>query len=221
MAPDDDTSTSAVSIIPVTDKQAVAITGLSEFGKTVVTEAGQLARYMGRVLGTVPEDAVGLVIGDPLHFVRTAIAKTYDVLLNKLFKDRGVKETQAVSPSLAIPLLRAAYDESRPELQQLWAALIAAAMDPTRSGRVRISFIDVVKQLDPLDALVLRARYMTPGALEPDAARYIASTLSVSGDDTYLSFENLRRLGCVDTNRGLADFFVTAYGKALIRACEP
>jgi hypothetical protein len=89
-----------------------------------------------------PEDAVGLVLGDPLHFVRTVIARTLDQLISKIFERRGVTDTQPVSPSLAIPLLRAAYDESRPELQQLWADLIAAAMDPKRSGRVRLSFID-------------------------------------------------------------------------------
>jgi hypothetical protein len=40
------------------------------------------------------------------------------------------------------PLLRAAYDESFPELQKLWPELITAAMDPNWSDRVRLSFID-------------------------------------------------------------------------------
>ena len=118
--------------IPVTDEQAKAVQKLADFGTTVVEETGQLARYMGRVLGTAPEDVVGLVIGDPLHFVRTAIAFKYDEWITRLHRNRGVTP-EPVSPSLAIPLLRAAYDESRPELQELWAQLIAAAMDPQRA----------------------------------------------------------------------------------------
>ena len=50
----------ALAPIPVTDEQAKAVQKLADVGTTVVEEAGQLARYAGRVLGTAPEDAVGL-----------------------------------------------------------------------------------------------------------------------------------------------------------------
>jgi Abortive infection alpha len=115
---------------------------------------------VGRIIGTAPEDAVGLVLGDPLHFVRTAIAAQYDKLLTSLLTDRNVSP-QPVSPSPAIPLLRAAYDESRPELQELWARLIAAAMDPERAYRVRRSFIEAIQKFDPLDALVLKELFLS------------------------------------------------------------
>ena len=80
---------------------------------------------------------------------------------------RNVKRLQAVSLSVAIPMLRGAYDENREQLRELWAALIAAATDPERTGRVRLSFIDVLKQFDPLDALVMRERYNLSGAASP------------------------------------------------------
>jgi hypothetical protein len=131
-----------VPMLPVTDEQAKAIQGVSNFGTTIVTEGSQLARSFGRILGTVPEDAVGLIIGDPLHAVRTVIAAKLDDWVDQILRRRQVQKIEPVSPSLAIPLLRAAYDESRPELQELWASLIAAAMDPARSGRVRLSFIE-------------------------------------------------------------------------------
>jgi hypothetical protein len=149
--------TSALALgIGVTDEQAKAVQSIATFGTTVVTESSKLVQYMGRVLGTIPHDAVGLIIGDPLGVVRTAIAAQYDLLLTKIFERRRVKQTQPVSPSLAIPLLRAAYEEGRPDLQALWASLIASAMDPNRSGRVRLSFIDTLKRFDPLDAVVLK-----------------------------------------------------------------
>ena len=50
------------NLIPVSDAQAKAIGEVASFGSTVVKEVGQLARYLGRILGTIPEDAVGIVI---------------------------------------------------------------------------------------------------------------------------------------------------------------
>ena len=209
-----------VSIIPVTDEQAKAIGAFSNFGTTAVTEAGGLARYMGRVLGTVPHDAVGLVLGDPLHFVRTAIAAQYDALLDKILTRRNVKQTQPVSPSLAIPLLRGAYDESRPELQELWAALIASAMDPKRVGRVRLSFIETLRRFDPLDAMVLQKRYEQPGDMSPNAVVCIAGMLSQPEVEVELSFDNLALLNCVSKTGATVRFFITNYGRALVQACS-
>lgn len=208
------------SIIPVTDEQAKAIGSLSGFGATAVTEGSNLARYMGRVLGTIPHDAVGLIIGDPLHFVRTAIAGQYDILLDKILKRRGVTQTQPVSPSLAIPLMRAAYDEGRPELQELWAALIAAAMDSKRSSRIRVSFIEALKRFDPLDALVLKKRYDHTEEMRPNPVAAIAERLGQSQEEVQISVDNLKVLNCVDYHSPKVNFFVTNYGSALVRACS-
>jgi hypothetical protein len=52
-------------------------------------------------------------------------------------------------------------------LKDLWAALLAAAMDPSRTGLVRQSLIAAVKKLDPLDTAVMtRVNAMTEGQLE-------------------------------------------------------
>jgi hypothetical protein len=205
--------------IPVTDEQAKAVQKLADFGTTVVGETGQLARYVGRVLGTTPEDAVGLVIGDPLHFVRAAIASKYDEWITRLHRDRGVTPAP-VSPSIAIPLLRAAYDESRPELQELWAQLIAAAMDPQRRNRVRRSFIDTVQRMDPLDALVLKT-LCEPIAWAPHVLVVLADNLRVTRQEIEVSALNLANLKCLrNISLEVSDnFAITFYGRELVRAC--
>jgi hypothetical protein len=213
-----------MSLVPilVTDEQAKAVQALAGLGTTVVEEGGQLARYVGRVLGTAPEDTVGLFIGDPLRFVRTAAALKYDEWITRLHRNRDVTP-EPVSPSLAIPLLRAAYDESRPELQELWAQLIAAAMDPRRANRVRRSFVDTVQRLDPLDALVLKELYAATGAgtLSPNPRDFLIPRLKVRSQEIELSGINLHDLRCVNT-AGIADpsFCLTVYGQELVRACS-
>jgi Abortive infection alpha len=206
--------------ILITDEQAKAVGKLADFGTTVVQETGQLARYVGKVLGTAPEDAVGIVLGDPLRFVRTAIAAKLDEWLTRILRSRNVSP-EPVSPSLAIPLLRAAYDESRPELQELWAQLIAAAMDPARSSRVRRSFIDTLQRFDPLDALVLKARRDISGNPSPNARDYLASRLQVQFQEIEISTQNLLELKCVHIlNNDYTSFNITFYGHGLLRACS-
>ena len=169
----------------------------SAVGMTIVEAGHKLAGYVGRVVGTVPDDTVGLVIGDPLRFVHTAIASQYDERLTKLLAERGVKHPQPVTPSLAIPLLRAAYDESRPELQDLWARLLAAAMDPARAGNVRQSFIAAIRQLDPLDARVLvwMSGYSGPDII--NLADRAGKELNANQDEIQISFGNLGKVGCI------------------------
>jgi hypothetical protein len=67
---------------------------------------------------------------------------------------------EEISPSIAVPLIEAAADESREELAELWAKLLAAAADPARKGRVRLEFATTLKQMDPLDAKVLETIYI-------------------------------------------------------------
>ncbi len=200
---------------------AEAVKALASFGSTVVTEAGSLARYVGKILGTAPHDAVGIVLGEPLHAIRTLIASTLDIKVQRKLEARRVQETQPVSPSVAIPLIRAAYDESREELQDLWAALIAAAMDPARAQQVRLSFIETLRQFGPLDAFVLKT-YIEIQGIEnnSDNIGELTTRVSTTEDDAWISVENLRGLNCMQPvvptmpHRVL----ISRYGRALVRA---
>jgi hypothetical protein len=202
-----------------TDEQSKAIAAIASFGTTAVTEGSNLARYIGRIVGTVPEDTVGFVLGDPLHAIRTLTAGWYDIKVQEILEKRKVKQTQQVSLSVAIPLVRGAYDETREGLRDLWAQLIAAAMDPDRAALVRISFIETLRHFDPLDALVLKTaneKGTTPGQ---EAAQYVARTLNQPINEVIISAENLARLNCV-AHPSPANFYVTRYGSALLTVCS-
>jgi hypothetical protein len=209
-------------MVPVTDEQAKAIQKLSEFGTTLVEGAGQLARFAGKVLGTIPEDIAGIIFGEPLRYVRAVIAAKLEKRVDELHHARHAA-VQGVSPSLAIPLMRAACDEGRPELQDLWARLIAAAMDPMRSGRVRQSFIETLRRFDPLDARILEKLSGISGHSSPSVADFLASQLNTSPEEVMLSAMNLVDLKCLGWSPPQAitppNFHISPYGRALIRAC--
>src|SRR6266481_2749018 len=103
-------------LIPISDEQAKL---LQEALKTLRSVGG----YLREVLGTVPEDLVGLLGGDWLKVRR---AENVVVLLQKYrerLEARGVKETQPANLTIALPLFQAAANESREQLQDMWARL--------------------------------------------------------------------------------------------------
>ncbi len=70
---------------------------------------------------------------------------------------RDVKATlRAIPPRFTLPLLEAISLETEDDIQNLWAALLANAVDPGRSFCLRKVFLEVLRGLEPLDVQVLR-----------------------------------------------------------------
>jgi hypothetical protein len=180
----------------ITDEQAKALQEVARTTGTALELVGKAGSYVKWMLGTVPSDLVGILAGDWLSQVRIRNLAWYKQRTEEIIRDRGAPETAAVSPSLAIPLLRAAMDESRPRLQELWASLLATAADPSRSIFVRQSFIETIAKFDPLDASVLWERYQIPGGLEPTCREFLARRLQVPSESIVVSMMNLKKLEC-------------------------
>jgi Abortive infection alpha len=117
-------------------------------------------------------------------------------------KERGIKNPEP-NVNLALPILAAAADETREELQNIWEGLLAAAMDPQRQNFVRQVLITTVKAMDPLDALVFNIIAKKGAAAWTEPGRnYIASQLGVSFDEVTVSFDNLANLNLVTFGPG-------------------
>ena len=117
-----------------------------------------------------------------------------------------------------------AQEESREELLALWAKLLAAACDPARSNRVRRGFIEVVKELDPADAIVLRRlRTGTPQRSVGDARpkwMVLAAELGLEEDEVVVSLNHLAKLGCLESHRTLEVPQLSPLGRELLRALD-
>jgi hypothetical protein len=215
------------SIVPFDDEQSKAIGEVAKLGTSAVEAARDVGGYAVRVLGHLPEDLVGLVIGDRIASARWENAQRLGEAAKDRLRARGVKETAKLSPSLAAPLLDAASDESDEALADLWARLLANAMDPARARFVRQRFIEILKRMDPPDAVVFSS--LPAGAAEPNTRDFIAGKLGMSPDAVEVSFHNLREVGLVlpkgraaDTpGAAYSDVYVTVIGREFARAVEP
>lgn len=204
------------NVIPVSDAQTRAIEASANTLREAIKALQGLGGYLERVFGTVPEDLVGYFGGDRLKVAR---AENIVRIVNrsKELNDKRGTTPESVSISLGLPLLVAAADESRDELVDLWARLLAAAADPRRTKHFRIAFIEVAKQMDPLDALVLqRWQLQFQGREGNRVLGPLASTLHVGTDEIAVSIGNLLRLRLAErTPMGEND--ISAFGREFFR----
>jgi len=132
-----------------------------------------------------------------------------------------IRVSVAVKPdspsiSIALPLPIAAADESRDELRSIWARLLAAAADPARAKSFRVQFIEVAKQMDPLDAAVLDTTHRRQG-VTAGLANELAIEFKVNRDEVEISLDNLARFGLVAANHSRI-FHISAFGREFLRA---
>lgn len=98
-------------------------------------------------------DAYVFLIGDRLAAARARNLDEITRRIKKILQDRDAKDAQPLPEQIAAPLLEHAQGEPRSEIQDLYAALLANAMDPSFKNDVRPEFVSTVRQLHPLDVL--------------------------------------------------------------------
>lgn len=213
----------------MTDEQAKAV---QEIAKT----SRELGHFLGKVFGTVPEDVAGLLLGDWLREYRIRnCAKLRSNTLQILRECGHSGPTRAVMPKFGVALLDAVSIEEDEELHDLWARLLANAMDPGFKHDVNRSFITILQDFTPLEAVLLKRLHRFTVA-QPKEQKFDVRTKHfrkdvgddrigrhvIPKDNVLVAWMNLDRLGCVDITRGAREIrhaSMTELGLALARAC--
>jgi abortive infection alpha-like protein len=200
--------TDPTSLIPISDEQA-------KLGQKALEVLQGLGGFLREIFGTVPEDLVGYFGGDLLKVRRAEnfarIAREADERL----KARGIHAPEPPSISILLPIVVASAEESRDELVNIWARLLAAAADPARSKSFRLAFIETAKKMDPLDAAVLRHANERGGGITGQIRNEVAAALHTSRDEVDVSIMNLAKLGLIQETPISAA--VTAFGREFLR----
>ena len=94
--------------------------------------------------------------------------KDYSVEVTKKLLDEKLSETEPdkivpPDPYVAVPALNAiAYCYNSDELRNLYANLRARSMVSTEKENVHPAFVEIIKQMSPLDAKIIKTIYETP-----------------------------------------------------------
>lgn len=148
---DNQTSETIISASEATKEVAIAAQGAIR----VVEKSGG---FMAKVLGDAPENLFGIMSDKILLWRWERQLRLIDTV-EEIIKQREIEgKTRPVPPKFAFPVLEQASLESDNDLQNLWANLLANAMTP-ELDMPKTSYIEILKQLDPIDIRVLNLIY--------------------------------------------------------------
>lgn len=216
-----------------------------------IEEAAVTARhYMDKIL-LEPLSEFGLLLKDSISFWRFKNQVKMVEKARRFLDDRGVDASKIagrILPEAVVPLIEAGSDVSDPTLSDLFAGLLASAVDPATSDLSHPSFGRILSQLSPLDATIILNLQRDLGTTSakiaaghpPEGYRdqiplhrqlgyeaaSLAPSLKRSEVAIRLSFENLRRLGICDYGKDFLSLAnqvprisFTDFGLHFIQAC--
>jgi len=199
----------STNLLPISDEQA-------KLGQEIVGAARDAGGYLADLLGDLPKDLVSLLIGDRVKVWRVArLAKLWENARNRLQED-GIAEPVPPNLKLALPILIAAADENRDELQDLWARLLAATMNPNKERHFRQEFSHALEKCDPIDAKVMVYFSQNGGAVANNEKSEMAKALEISLDELLVSQRNLSNIGFVADYNGLTTGLMP-FGREFLR----
>jgi hypothetical protein len=188
----------------------------------------EISAYLTRLFGIASGD-LGEAVGKSwLSEARKSNRAALQQRTEEILRDRNVWAVSEISPNLATQILEFGQNESRPALIELWARLLANALDRSRNN-VRLSFVETVRQMDPQDAMLMRRMVRkgyrsvhdedAPAALDEATISLLAGELNLSQDSVIVSLEHLEDLGILANNSSGSLWRTTSFGREFLRAC--
>ncbi|HMH43603.1 MAG TPA: Abi-alpha family protein [Pyrinomonadaceae bacterium] len=148
------------------DEITVSAKAVQETVKTVRTgieATQQLGRFVSRIT-TEPLETVMGILNDKLQFMRWERKLRLAQRGREIIDKRGIEGPLRPIPyKLALPIIENASLEDNDELQDLWANLLASAVDPNFDGVIRTAYIDIIRQLEVIDVHVLNVVHKAYG----------------------------------------------------------
>lgn len=202
---------------------------MSDPGKEIAIEAAKAAAVeLVKPGQEIVADVLGGLFADSLHNWRRNRPAWQERNQREtaeraaaILADKGVKRaSEEANPIHVEEIIEASKDTTAPALKELYAQLVAAAMDPKRVGIYRREFVGIVNELEPLDAIVLP--FLADAArLDPSRLINVSSRTGADVDAVQNSFRNLKQLELTSEMPGGAPQVypaVTALGRQFL-AC--
>src|SRR2546423_1007898 len=137
------------------EESAKAVQEVAKATRTGIEATQQLGGFVSRIINE-PIETVVEILNDKLKFMRAERQLRLADRWLETLKERKIQGAlRIVPPKLALPIIENASLEEDDELQDLWANLLASAVDPNYNGQIRSAFIDIIKQLEVVDVHIL------------------------------------------------------------------
>lgn len=198
--------------------------------------ANKLSSFIIDLTGGTFEQAMGMV-EDKLKYMRWERQIRLITRSRELMREKGLEHvTRPLSFKLAVPLLQAASLEDDDYLQDLWAKLLANAVDDQKV-ELRRTYIDILERLTPLEGRILEKIYSFPfDEIQhkslvtnqlPDALTIseASKASALSNPEIELALIDLAGMGCISPRmtwgggESFSEIYPTLLGKNFYDAC--
>ena len=183
---------------------AKAIQESAKLGEKGLETAEKVGGFIAKVFKEPIAEVSGLIT-DKLRFVRWKRMVTMSDEVNQILTEKGIADTKAVPPKIALPIFEDSSLEDDPNIQFLWNHLLANAMNPQFNDEIRYGFIEMIKNITGIEAQLLDNFYellRKEGKIYPleDMHKYslkkeqLIKMLNLSTDQYALAANNLMRM---------------------------
>ena len=185
------------------EEAAKAVKEIAKTSAKALAVAEKLGCFFNKVLGDAASEIGGAVHDWVVLFRYKNLLRLQDKV-EAIHQERQLQgKSIPIPPRFAIPLLQQASQEDDESVQDMWAGLIANAMDPNRQFEPKKIFTEILSSFEPIDAKILRHLLNQGWPMHRDVPDggitmiKIQSALGDREDDIRLSLQNLHRLGCL------------------------
>jgi len=199
----------------------------------------ELGGFIARFVSGSLEQGMGIV-EDKLAYMRWERRQRLMVRAVTVQRELGLGDPdRAVPLKVAIPLFQGASLEDDDSLQDRWVNLLINAAYSESSVEVERAYVEILSQLNPLEAQILDAIYTLPfdntqyGGIFTSDLPHSAVAATGAGDDlpepseaVQVALSNLHRIGCLRLGMswGGGEYFrritPTVLGRNFVRACR-
>lgn len=136
------------------EESAKAVQEIAKATSNAIDKTSELSRFISQIIGPAIQDLGDIVKQYTEHWKISNALHLRDKL-DRILIERGNPEISSLPLRIGLPLLGAALSEDDENLQTLWANLLASALTESDRTNSTKSFVEVLKQVDIVDAELL------------------------------------------------------------------
>ncbi|MBL8576360.1 MAG: DUF4393 domain-containing protein [Mesorhizobium sp.] len=226
----------------LSDEESKAVQEVAKTATAYQKSVDTFGKFVANVLGHPLKQGMGLV-GDGFGMLRIELAMRFQQRVERLQRERGLSDSHRPVPlSIAYPLLEAASLEEDETLSDMFAQLLVNAMDHKYGKYIPKSYIETVRLMSPLEALILKTMVEAPqSVMKKSGMMYTLGLPSSYADlgnvdmssvpppegDTAIALAALDAAGCIEPMMLMSGGYsyiqakVSEYGRELILATRP
>lgn len=148
--------------------------------------AKEAKEFIGKLVNPALEET-GQILGDNIKYWRFRNEVNILIKAKKYLDDKGI-EPRNISLKTLVPLLEYSSLEEDENLRNKWAALLAKAAEPGNQLDIEAAFIDILRQLSPLEASILDTLYN----------QYLSSESKIRSEHVFIKEKICENFGLIE-----------------------